>query len=1101
MSETAHKVCSVCNTRAAPDTLYCQSCGADLRAVEATGTDPYLGIVIADKYRVETLIGVGAMGRVYMARQTTLNKPFAVKILAPHLMNDETSAARFAAEAHNCASLNHPNVVSVVDYGRTADGVTFIVMEHIEGKSLEDIITEQFPLPLDRVLDLTLQMLAALSEAHGLGILHRDLKPENILVQSLRTHGELAKVLDFGIAKLMETPGMEAKPGLTSQGMVCGTPEYMSPEQARGRTLDERSDLYSVGVMLYQMLTGRPPFESASAVEILHMHLHDTPVPPSEVLGAAPGPLEAVCLRAMSKNPDDRQTNAIQFREELIAASSVRQAPTTDMVECGEYGGSMRAQHRFCPTCGAAAPPPAAAATQSGVARRTSTGSGLHVPISAGQPTAELVVRSFPLPFVGRDDVFERAKTLLTRPQPALRVRVISGPQGIGKTRLADEIAAEAENSGWRVFYVASDPSGARVPMWPIRTIVAQILDLNPETVTTRDLGRVANLSGLGFEELPGLAELFGLVGPAHKLEYAVRRRECFASAVQAILSGGRGQPLLLVFDDVDGFDGASREVLRRLARASSSAPIVTLVVTTEAKADWIAGGVDLLAPLDAEAIGSVGEIVTSDIDKRQSKIFERLSASAPMTPLRLEAQLRLMATDNQPPSDASDRELVMSRIDRLSVPQKRALQVASILGARVPESDLMAMLPLDEEAVAPADIGDALSKLHAAGFLLALGHGERAFSHRIVQEVAYASIEAPRLQRLHALAAELSVFAKRSVVARSVHLVRSGDSAAVKSLADAASVAESGFDDTAAADFLAAAMRLAAHVPGQALDLPTRADLAIRASNVMRSPRAAGKAIELLDTELAHNHAPGDEAALLFARGTQQARIALLQDAVDTLKRSLGSAIAAGDQAMMLKVYSELGRVHTRLNELQQATTEMREGLDMCTLGEGPRANTELGLWRYLLRIAETYRSANRLHKARTWCEHALFQAERSEDRLGLLRTHAQMAWIVRDLQQLALAEQHLARALDEARHFGDRLTTAELLIERARGRAARGRLTEARRCCEEALRLARGIHWAAGIQHAERAIAMLTQDSPMPNSSGPAEQSGSFPRPRDLV
>ncbi|MBL4688574.1 MAG: serine/threonine protein kinase, partial [Nannocystaceae bacterium] len=163
--------------RAPLDALYCQGCGADIRSVEAAGDDPYLGLIIADKYRVEALIGVGAMGRVYKARQTTLGKPFAVKILAPHLMNDETSAARFAAEAHNCASLNHPNVVSVVDYGRTDEGVTYIAMEFIEGRSLEDLIAEQFPLSRERVVDLALQMLAALSEAHGLGILHRDLKP------------------------------------------------------------------------------------------------------------------------------------------------------------------------------------------------------------------------------------------------------------------------------------------------------------------------------------------------------------------------------------------------------------------------------------------------------------------------------------------------------------------------------------------------------------------------------------------------------------------------------------------------------------------------------------------------------------------------------------------------------------------------------------------------------------------------------------------------------------------------------------------------------------------------------------------------------------
>lgn len=1100
MSATAHKICPVCKIRNTLDALYCQGCGADIRVVESADDDPYLGLVIAEKYRVEALIGVGAMGRVYKARQTTLNKPFAVKILAPHLMNDETSAARFAAEAHNCASLNHPNVVSVVDYGRTNEGVTFIVMEFIEGRSLEDIITEQFPLSRERIVDLALQTLAALSEAHGLGILHRDLKPENILVQSLRTHGELAKVLDFGIAKLMDRADVDAKPRLTSQGMVCGTPEYMSPEQARGKDLDQRSDIYAVGVILYQMLTGRPPFESASAVEILHMHLHDEPVPPSKVLGSEPDALEAVCLRAMSKDPASRQANAIEFREELIAATSSRPTATpADTVECGSCGESMRSQHRFCPTCGAPAPPPPDNSAR--VDRKPATGSGLYVPISAGQPTAEMVVRSFPLPFVGREHPFARTRTLLNRPHPSLRVRVLSGPRGIGKTRLADELASHAESNGWRVYYVASDPSGARVPLWPIRTMVAQILELNPETVTTRDLGRVANLCGLAFEELPGLAELFGLVGPAHKLEHAVRRRECFASAVQAVLSGGRGQPMLLVFDDVDGFDGASREVLRRLARARTNVPVVGLVATTEADVDWLAGGTEVLEMLDTDALHHLGRVVTADINKKHSKIFEKLAESAPMTPLRLEAQLRLMAIDGGPPTGHSETELIRRRIERLSPTQRRALEVASVLGERVPEVDLVDLLPLDEQPLTPTEVDDALSQLHIQGFLVVLGHGERAFSHRALQDVVYTSIHETRRARLHMLAAEISVFAKRSVVARTVHLVRAGAKNAVESLVEAADVAERAFDDAAAADFLSAAMRLAVVRPPEELDKSHHAGLAIRASNVMRSPASSRQAIELIDAELGKGHSPTDEAALLFAKGAQLARLAKFDDAIDTLKKALGSAIAGGDRAMMLKVYQELGRVHARRSELRQAIEEMREGLDICTLGEGPRSTTDLDLWRYLLRVAETFRNADDLIEARKWCEHALFQAERSGDRLGLLRCHAQMAWIVRDLKQLALAEQHLARALDEARHFGDRLTTAELLIERARARAARGRLQEAQRCCEEALRLARGIQWAAGVQHAERAIAMLTRKSPLPTSSGPAEQSGSYERPHELL
>jgi serine/threonine protein kinase len=244
--EPAHKICPQCDARVLGEHRFCPSCGSDLTAVAAHDGDPYVGVVIEDRYRIEELLGIGAMGRVYRAEQTTLRKPFAIKILSPQLTNDPDSQVRFANEAHNCASLNHPNVVSVVDYGRTRDGITYLVMEYIEGRSLEQIIYDEFPLARERIGDLTLQILAALAEAHGLGILHRDLKPENILVQSLRTRGELLKVLDFGIAKLMDdAPNARARPGLTSQGVVCGTPEYMSPEQACGLNLDQRTSTRS----------------------------------------------------------------------------------------------------------------------------------------------------------------------------------------------------------------------------------------------------------------------------------------------------------------------------------------------------------------------------------------------------------------------------------------------------------------------------------------------------------------------------------------------------------------------------------------------------------------------------------------------------------------------------------------------------------------------------------------------------------------------------------------------------------------------------------------------------------------------------------------
>ncbi|MCA9706965.1 MAG: protein kinase [Myxococcales bacterium] len=1061
--------------------MFCATCGTDVREIKSAAGDPYLGLEIAGKYRVEQLIGEGAMGRVYMAKQLTLEKPFAVKILAPHLLGDESSQARFAAEAHNCASLNHPNVVSVVDYGRTAEGVTFIVMEYIKGITLERVITEQFPLPRERIVDLTLQILAALTEAHGLGILHRDLKPENILVQQLRTHGELAKVLDFGIAKLMDNPN---GPGLTSAGMVCGTPEYMSPEQARGHKLDARSDLYAVGIILYQMLAGRPPFESESAVEILHKHLHEEPIPPSRLRGVAPDPLEAVCLRALSKDPSNRYESAMEFREELVAAGSAPRL--TDSIRCNTCGSALKTEHRFCPNCGAPAPTREAS---SAVERRTSQ----NQLMAAGTPAHG------PTPLVGRDRQIQGVHNLVGRPQAGLKLRVILGPRGVGKTRFIDELADIAEQGGWRVYYVGVDPSSARTPLYPIQTMVAQVLEIDPTTCTTQDLFRAANLVGLGFEELPGLAELFRLQGPAYDLEHAVRRRECFASAIQALLAGGRGQPLLLIFEDIDGYDNASREVLRRLSRRRTDVPVLTVATSKEPSLDWLGGVTEHLEPLGVEEITEVWREVAAKAAGELDPPANLLEA-APTTPLRLEQSIRLQLQGVAAPPGADEATLLRMRLERQPPIVRRVLELAAVLGERFPQADLIDLARQDPKPWDPEDLKQALDRAHAEGLLIALSSRERSFVHRLLYEVVYSMVSVRRREQLHGVAADSSRVAQLSSVTRAVHLVRSRDPRAPEVLLEAARYAERCFDDPTAADFLNAALRMSSMLTS-GTSRALQAEVARHASRVMRSPEASQRAVDLLRAEINRAGDPGDEAALRCALGVQLGRLRQWDEALLALQKALGPAMQADDRAAMMQICQEMGKIHARKGDKAQAIRELREGLDMFTLGEGPRTSAELDLWRYLLRICELYRAEDDLTESRTWCEHALYQAERTGDHLGLMRCHGQMAWVLRDLNQLALAEQHLARALNEARHFGDRLTTTELLMERARARASRGRLAEALRYAEEALRLAQGIQWQTGIEHAQRAIGMLTQKEPPPRSAGPTEHSGAFDEPSTRV
>ncbi len=326
--------CLACSTVVPEEVRYCVACGQEV-------DDPYLDTVVGERYRLVQRIGVGGMGAVYRAEHTMMSKELAVKLLHPELGRLEELAERFKREAEAACRLEHINCIAVTDFGQTKGGSLFLVMEYLKGESLGDLL-ERGPIEQERAVNIARQVLAALEHAHGLGIVHRDLKPDNIMLVQ-KDGRELVKILDFGIAKLMaeadeddgDGPGADAlddgptnrvrrvalaKP-LTQVGSVFGTPEYISPEQALGHETDARSDLYSFGCVLYEMLTGRRPFVSRDKVELLSMHLTKAPRPLRQVAPEAgiSVPLEAIVLKAMAKKKDERFPSATAFLSALDA--------------------------------------------------------------------------------------------------------------------------------------------------------------------------------------------------------------------------------------------------------------------------------------------------------------------------------------------------------------------------------------------------------------------------------------------------------------------------------------------------------------------------------------------------------------------------------------------------------------------------------------------------------------------------------------------------------------------------------------------------------------------------------------------------------------
>jgi eukaryotic-like serine/threonine-protein kinase len=311
------KSCVVCQTELKDDAGFCPNCGAEQPRQEvAAGDDPLLGAIVARKFKVEKVLGVGGMGKVYKARQLTLDKAVVVKVLHDHFRDDPQLVQRFQREARAASRLNHPNSIQIIDFGQDEGGVVFMAMEFLQGQDLFAVLKKDGALAPDRVVRIMIQVCSALAEAHEQNVIHRDLKPENIMVEDRRGQRDFVKVLDFGIAKIQD-PGESAGQALTQAGMVCGTPEYMSPEQARGLQLDPRSDIYALGVVMYQLATGQLPFTSDTPIGIVTKHILEKPDPPSQRNAGVPPGLEEIILKALEKEVDNRFTTVVQMGEAL----------------------------------------------------------------------------------------------------------------------------------------------------------------------------------------------------------------------------------------------------------------------------------------------------------------------------------------------------------------------------------------------------------------------------------------------------------------------------------------------------------------------------------------------------------------------------------------------------------------------------------------------------------------------------------------------------------------------------------------------------------------------------------------------------------------
>ena len=1001
-----------------------------------------VGRVLGDKFRLTACIGIGGSGAVYKADQIALGRTVAVKILNEELSADTRMIRRFRDEATSASRLNHPNCVSIIDYGQASDGLLYLAMEFVKGPTLTQLLMNENPLEVERVIDIVMQSLAGIEEAHLSGVGHADLKADNIILDQRRAGVDVVKIVDFGIARLVT--GVRDP----EDRSISGTPEYMAPEVISGAPPSFASDVYAVRLTLSELLAYKTPFFAGTTTEILANHLKAVIPTVNARREHIPKELDAIISKALAKHPTDRFTSAADMRSTLGQLQLLRRAPArTDT--CQMCGAQCTPSFKFCPECG----------TPRKIVAKT-----FEVPVT---PSPEIL----PLPFIGREH--ELAVLLAHMQSAGQRGKdiglLVMGFEGSGRSALLRHAYDHIRKDALRVTYqIGPDPSGLAAPYYPIRSLLAAILQLPPVSSEVELREAVLGI-GLNERDVPGLAQLFGHPTTLLELEPPVRRREMVWSTLRALERAALGGHVTIVCEDIDRFDHPSLEILRRATEVTELAlPPIVMTATTVFGSQWPTSVPRLeVGALESEdltrIITNLEKAGLRGIPKAQV-LFENTRAY----PGHIEHLVRyLIEGGRTEDTNISLPDLVAARLSMLKQSTRDVLQAAAVLGIE-PQLDLLrSMLPSEA-------LETALVDAERSGLLGTDASGELLFTSRLVRDIVYDATPADVRRSLHASAASaVEQLAPDAALLGHHHDLAGHAKDAIPLLRRAGDHAAEQLDDVGAGQFYYRALVAVRQAVQSGEDDGTQSvegsfvQLSVRLADVLRTRGETALARGVLAEARDWSGVP----MLVSLIDRASASIALsegdIEGAIASLRRGVGRAIATGDMNLVCELYLDLATALLRAGDPDTALHELVECIDLATLGEGFTAiDGPEPFWRILRAQAQMVDATGDSYKALRLAEAALFHAQRVRSRLGAARVQQLLAQLCEKAGLGGKAERYRLAAINEMRNLGDRRATAELLLNDVPARTAR--VVTAR--IDDAIQLTREIGWTEGHERAKR-------------------------------